>query len=823
MRHLLSVALCSQLAACEPVFLDALLADLTVTPERADRVVWIGYPVSVPFVLTNQSRVGLDLEAPVLFGAPALLGASVLNAPARVESASTALVDIGVAPQPGADGARAELTLAVTPVDDEVAPIEAVLAVEVRAPPPCVARDPCETAAFDAVLGECVRTAHPDGETCSDGSLCTEDDRCSSGTCVGRAVSCGDLVDCTLDSCDPERGCVFEPIHARCEDDNACTADSCVATSGCVRSVVQDGTPCGPFSCAQLQTCFYGVCVAAPTPDGFPCEDGDLCTAGDSCQAQSCVSGETVAPTAQPPSPIARPTIHVDEDVRWYQDEHLDSQPTDPPAGFETTLRFGQALDLNQGLVGWRPTLAVLWKSEPFGEYGAPCTPWDMWAVNRNSMDRGFCATAVVVTVLDEGELARAEGGTSIVVGLAYGTVDASFVHSDDDLMVDDWVPGDAVEVLIAESTYFPRPDPGREIHLHRVGVSLSTRSISARSTSYYYNGPDWQVESNVHAGLRVADLGGAPSLVGWDLPQWPYLPAPAPGDGSGADREAPPDAPEGGAAMMPWVETTLDHGLISAEAPPDGYGQIGWSPLIYDECMELPMAAEELAFRDVDVFRFEGRAWAVARHGLLGGYADGCGEYAEPTSASLFPLDYFDIADEVPWVSLGDDVLSVSITGRAEELALVRPQLCNAVPSNCPPFSLTVMTPPLGAVDPIVTSWTVPLGDLSVATVDALALEPRFGAVGAVALVRDVLGTTSVTLLDGVDTGSPLVLATAPFAVAERPARALRSPLSPQSVYAAVTLPPPPTADALVEQASEGAVVRFGCPFPSFPSVVTP
>lgn len=821
-RPLLLLGLCGALAACEPVFLDALLADLTVTPSRATQVVWIGYPVTVPFVLANTSRVGLDLEAPLLEGASTLVGATILNAPERVESADTALVDIALTPQAGAEGVRTELVLTITPVDDEVAPVTAVLEVEVRAPPPCEARDPCETALFDATLGECVRTAHPDGEACSDGSLCTEDDRCSSGTCLGRAVTCGDLVDCTIDTCDPSRGCVFEPIDARCEDDNPCTADTCVATSGCVRSVVQDGTPCGPFSCAQLETCFYGVCVAAPTPDGFPCEDGDLCTAGDSCLAQACVSGETVAPTAQPPSPLARPTLHVEEDVRWYQDEHLDSQPIDPPPGFDTTLRFGQALDVTQGLVGWRPTLAVLWKSEPFGQGGVPCSPWDMWAFTRTAYDPGFCATAVVVTVMDEGELARAEGGTSIVVGLAYGTVDASFVRTDDDLMVDDWVPSDAVQVLVAESTYAPRPDPGREMRIHQVDVSLTTRSVSARSTSYYYNGPRWQVETNVHAGLRVADLDGAPSVVGWDLPQWPYQPADAPDSGGAGDREADPPPPDGGAAQMPWMETTLDTGFISAAAPPDGYGQFGWSPIIYDECMEMPPPTEELAFRDVDVFRYEGMAWAVARHGLLGGYADGCSEYAEPTSASLFPLAFFDIADEVPWVALGDDVLSVSITPRAEELALVRPNLCTDVPAFCPAFALQVMAPPLGALDPVVTTWSVPLGDVGVVAVDALALEPRFGAVGAVALVRDLVGTTTVTLYDGVDTGTPLVLATTPFTVAERPARALRSPLSPQSVYAVVTVPPPPTADGLLH-ASEGAVVRFGCPFPSFPSVVVP
>ncbi len=814
---------CAALTACEPVFLDALVADLSITPAEASTVAWIGYPSAVPFVLANTSRVGLDLEEPQLEGGFPMLGASVLNAPARVESAATALVDVGLAPQPGADGVRVRLTLRLAPVDDEVAPVSATLDVEVRAPPPCAPRDPCESASFDPAMGECVRSAHPDGEACSDGSLCTEEDRCSAGVCVGRALSCVDSVACTVDTCDPARGCVFEPIHERCDDDNPCTTDTCVAESGCTRAVVQDGTPCGPFSCTQLETCFYGVCVAAPTPDGFPCEDGDLCTTGDTCQAQSCVSGAIVAPSAQPPAPVARPTIHVDEELRWYQDEHLDSQPIDVPTGFDTTLRFGEALDLAQGLVGWRPTLAVLWKSEPFGLDGAPCAPWDMWSFTRTAYDTGFCATAVVVTMYDEGELARGEGGTSVLVQLAYGTVDASFARSADDVPTEDWVPSDAVEVVLAESTYFPRPDAGRLLELHRVGLSLSSRSVSGRSTSYYYNGPHWQVESNVHAGLRVAEVSGVPALLGWDLPQMSPLAHDGPDGGRDSDGEQPPP-PEGGAAMLPLLEVTLDRGFIGAEAPPDGIGQVGWAPIIYDQCMDMPAPREELAFRDVDVFIAEGSAWAVARHDLLGGYADGCGEYVEPTSASLFPIDPYTIAtDEVPWVSLGDDVLSVSITSRAEELALVRPNLCIDVPALCPRFALTVMAPPLGALDPMVSSWSVLVGDDSVLDVDAVALEPRFGAVGAVALVRDLIGTTSVTLFDGVDTGTPLVLASAPFAVADRPARALRSPLSPQSVYAAVTRPPSPFADAQEEHASEGAVVRFGCPFPSFPSIVTP
>jgi hypothetical protein len=272
----------------------------------------------------------------------------------------------------------------------------------------------------------------------------------------------------------------------------------------------------------------------------------------------------------------------------------------------------------------------------------------------------------------------------------------------------------------------------------------------------------------------------------------------------------------------MPWVEVTFDRGFIGAEAPPDGFGQIGWTPVLYDECTAVPPPAEELAFHDVDVFSFEGMSWAVARHGMYGGYADGCNEYAPPSTASLIPLELFDVAeDEIPWVTLGDDVLSVSITPRAEALAMIRPFACIDTLADCPPFSLTVMAPPLGALDPTVSTWSVPLGDLTTTTARAAALEPRFGALGAVAVVQDLLGTASVTLVDGIDTAAPITLATAPFAIAERPRDDGVHALRRQRRAQRAQRPPNPTATP--DNVAEGALVRFGCPFPSFPSVVAP
>jgi uncharacterized repeat protein (TIGR01451 family) len=48
---------------------------------------------------------------------------------------------------------------------------------------------------------------------CDDASVCTENDRCSAGTCTGEALDCSDGDVCSHDTCDPDLGCVssYEP------------------------------------------------------------------------------------------------------------------------------------------------------------------------------------------------------------------------------------------------------------------------------------------------------------------------------------------------------------------------------------------------------------------------------------------------------------------------------------------------------------------------------------------------------------------------------------------------------------------------------------
>ncbi len=51
----------------------------------------------------------------------------------------------------------------------------------------------------------------PDGATCDDGNGCTSGDGCKGGLCVGGTpIKCNDGKACSVDSCDPIKGCLFD-------------------------------------------------------------------------------------------------------------------------------------------------------------------------------------------------------------------------------------------------------------------------------------------------------------------------------------------------------------------------------------------------------------------------------------------------------------------------------------------------------------------------------------------------------------------------------------------------------------------------------------
>jgi len=205
--------------------------------------------------------------------------------------------------------------------------------------PPCDDGNPCTDESCNPATG-CVFT-NDDTNVCSDGSLCTDNDVCSAGTCAGNTIACNDNNPCTDNSCDPATGCVFTNDNTNvcsdgslctdndvcsagtcagssvtCNDNNACTDDSCDPATGCVftndnTNVCSDGSLCtdndvcsagtcagSSITCNDNNACTDDSCDPATgcvfTNDNTNvCNDGSLCTDNDVCSAGTC-AGNTI-------------------------------------------------------------------------------------------------------------------------------------------------------------------------------------------------------------------------------------------------------------------------------------------------------------------------------------------------------------------------------------------------------------------------------------------------------------------------------------------------------------------------------------------------
>ncbi len=147
--------------------------------------------------------------------------------------------------------------------------------------------NPCE--ACVAVLATNQWSAD-DSATCDDGDVCTQTDVCRDGACVGAVLLCDDGDPCTADLCDAESGgCAFVNAEGPCEDSDLCsTGDVCVeglCVGGTGVLACDDGNPCTAESCDPELGC-----VSEPL-DGATCDDGDPCTVGDVCAAGLCAAG----------------------------------------------------------------------------------------------------------------------------------------------------------------------------------------------------------------------------------------------------------------------------------------------------------------------------------------------------------------------------------------------------------------------------------------------------------------------------------------------------------------------------------------------------
>lgn len=127
----------------------------------------------------------------------------------------------------------------------------------------------CQGCNQPGLVGLCVPL--PDGTPCPDSDVCNGEETCSGGSCQrGQPLECHDAIDCTADTCDPGRGCVFKPLAADCDDMEICTRDICDLQLGCVYQPLQDG-----LECAKDMICLAGVCTQDPSlEDGCGCGGG---------------------------------------------------------------------------------------------------------------------------------------------------------------------------------------------------------------------------------------------------------------------------------------------------------------------------------------------------------------------------------------------------------------------------------------------------------------------------------------------------------------------------------------------------------------------
>jgi len=128
-------------------------------------------------------------------------------------------------------------------------------------------------------------------DSCEDGNPCTGPDVCQDGDCgPGPPVVCDDANFCTVDSCEPEFGCVYEENTELCDDGDDCTLDDRCQGGVCTGETFldcDDGNPCTDDTCDAILGCLH-------TDNTLQCNDGDSCTGEDLCAAGTCVPGGQV-------------------------------------------------------------------------------------------------------------------------------------------------------------------------------------------------------------------------------------------------------------------------------------------------------------------------------------------------------------------------------------------------------------------------------------------------------------------------------------------------------------------------------------------------
>ncbi len=165
----------------------------------------------------------------------------------------------------------------------------------------CTSKDSeCARGVCDADSGTCVGEPRNEGLECADGSKCTLGDRCKKGACLGAPMVCEDLTRPCMDGkCNEVSGqCVFKPKDEsagppNCDDHDLCTTDDICQSGACVGTVTDCGSlasPCKKGVCNPGS----GLCEVQADGNGTLCSDGNACTDGETCSGGACGGGVQV-------------------------------------------------------------------------------------------------------------------------------------------------------------------------------------------------------------------------------------------------------------------------------------------------------------------------------------------------------------------------------------------------------------------------------------------------------------------------------------------------------------------------------------------------
>ena len=207
----------------------------------------------------------------------------------------------------------------------------------------CDDSNPCRNDLCEAGSG-CVHLANT--YACEDGNLCTKDEACSLGKCVGgKAATCPDGGPCADTTCAPATGCQSKPRAAgsncddgdvctkgdacdkagackgskagACDDGKSCTVDSCDPKTGCQHKadakVCDNGNVCQTGICDPKKVGAHPISGCRWVANTLPCDDGKDCTVGARCENSQCKKGVYGKLWLKElPRPLGSPSYYLD-------------------------------------------------------------------------------------------------------------------------------------------------------------------------------------------------------------------------------------------------------------------------------------------------------------------------------------------------------------------------------------------------------------------------------------------------------------------------------------------------------------------------------